>query len=64
MLPRSGTYRVPDHFIQLLNGIGDREDRLAERFGGVASLGRFMHDENDLGHYGLYHNTKPPARKR
>ena len=32
-------YRVANHLIQFLNGVGDREDRLTERLGGVSALG-------------------------
>ena len=43
-------YRVANHLIQFVKGIGDSEDRLTERFGGVARFGGFIHSEDDLVH--------------
>jgi hypothetical protein len=31
-------HRVPNHFIQFLDGVGDSENRLTQRLGGIAPL--------------------------
>src|ERR1035437_8844108 len=50
-------HRVANHLVELFQRVGHGKNRLAQRFRGVAPLGRLAHDEDDFVH------VRPPKIK-
>src|ERR1035441_7122437 len=50
-------HRVANHLVELFQRVGHGKNRLAQRFRGVAPLGRLAYDEDDFVHVSTSQNT-------